>query len=442
MKNHVIVGVDPDGIAGKHGLCAGDVLCRINSENIRDVFDYQHQIKTSTNIRVAYLTKSGVECETVINNNGEDIGLIFENSLMDQYQKCRNNCVFCFVGQLPPTLRSRLSLREDDCRKAFFPWNRYEAYSTLVDTPMSEIERYIKYGLGPINVSIHSTEPDVRVKIFRNSNARDTMDKLKRFYDAGIEMNALIVLCPGLNDGMHLEKTLEDLFKLAPVLKTVAIGPVGLTKYRQGKEMIRLFSEDDAVETLQIIEKYQRMAMEKYNIVFAHGSDLLYYLANRAVPDSALYDGGLYRQLGNGVGMVRRFVNEFNEQLALTSTTNKRREISVATGKAFYSTMEALLARLSKKAPGITVHLYEIQNDYFGGNVAIAGLITGEDLLAQLRGKNLGSELLLSSEMIGGSGKFIDGIEITSVEKELGVTLNFNTKSGADFLREIVVNEG
>lgn len=437
MKTHSIVDIDKNGIGFKNGLRTGDQIIRINGCVINDVFDYEHLVCSSERITVDYLS-AGAEESMIIENHGHNLGLVFESTLMDEYRRCKNNCLFCFIGQLAPQLKLRLSLKEDDCRKSFFPWNRYEAYCTLIETPMDELERYVRYGLSPVNISIHSTDPETRVKIFRNPHAYNTMEKLKYLYNAKVEMNALIVLCHGINDGDHLEKTLNDLFELAPVMKSVAIGPVGMTRFRKENDIVKPLTSEDAQIAIQIIEKYQKLALDRYGISFAQGSDLLYYLANKTVPEEAMYDEGLYHQLGNGVGMVRMFCDSFLTELEGTESVDESKEISIATGTAFFPILRELLEALKEKAPNITIHIYEVKNNYFGGNVAVTGLTTATDLMDQLRGKPLGTTLYLSSEMIGGSGKFIDGITIKEVEEYLGTELDFNTSTGAKLVRMLL----
>lgn len=440
MKQHLVVDVIPKSLGAKIGFQSGDVICQINHMEIRDVFDYKYLLSKNQSVVITYI-RNGIENETSIKNEGQDLGIVFDSNLMDEYHRCKNNCLFCFIGQLSPQLKKRLSLKEDDCRKSFFPWNKYEAYCTLIETPMSELERYVKYGLSPVNVSIHSTDPETRVKIFRNPHASNTMEKLKYLYKANIEMNALIVVCPEINDGENLDKTLQDLFELAPVLKTVAVGPVGITKFQREQNMIRSMTISEAKHTLAIIKKYQTLAMDKYHIPFVQGSDLLYCIAGETVPNEAMYDHGLYHQLGNGVGMVRMFIESFISELELLKASDKHREVSIATGAAFYPILDNLLTLLHKKLPNIKVHLYKIRNNYFGGNVVVSGLITANDLMEQLDGKPLGSTLYLSNEMIGGSGKFIDGIAIDEVEDYLQVSLNFNTTFGKDLVASLLGNE-
>lgn len=437
MKTHAIVDIDKNGIGFNSGLRTGDQIIRINGCEINDVFDYEHFVCSSERITIDYLS-AGVEKTKIVENHGFDLGLVFESTLMDEYRRCKNNCLFCFIGQLAPQLKPRLSLKEDDCRKSFFPWNRYEAYCTLIETPMEELKRYVRYGLSPVNISIHSTDPEMRVKIFRNPHAYNTMEKLKYLYNANVEMNALIVLCHGLNDGEHLEKTLNGLFELAPVMRSVAIGPVGMTRFRKENDIVKPLTSEDAKIAVQIIEKYQKLAIEKFGISFAQGSDLLYYLANKPIPEEAMYDEGLYHQLGNGVGMVRMFKDSFLAELECTERNDEHKKISIATGAAFFPVLRELLAALKEKAPNIIIHIYEVKNNYFGGNVVVTGLITATDLMEQLHGKPLGTTLYLSSEMIGGSGKFIDGIAINEVEEYLGIELSFNTSTGVELVRMLL----
>lgn len=437
MKTHSIVDIDKNGIGYRSGLRIGDQIIKINGFEINDVFDYEYVVCSSTKITIEYIS-AGVSESVTIENDGCNLGLIFNSVLMDEYQRCKNNCLFCFIGQLAPQLKPRLSLKEDDCRKSFFPWNRYEAYCTLIETPLDELKRYVEYGLSPVNISIHSTDPVTRVKIFRNPHAYNTMDKLKYLYEAKVEMNALIVLCHGINDGDHLEQTLKDLFELAPVMRSVAIGPVGLTRFRKEHDIIQPLTSKDAQDAIDVIEKYQKLALKRYGISFAQGSDLLYYLANKPVPEERMYDEGLYHQLGNGVGMVRMFCDSFLTELGRTENVNELREVSIATGSAFFPILNDLLKAVKEKAPNIIVHVYEIKNNYFGGNVVVTGLTTASDLMEQLAGKPLGTTLYLSNEMIGGSGKFIDGITIEEVETYLKTKLNFNTSTGAELLKMLL----
>lgn len=306
---------------------------------------------------------------------------------------------------------------------------------------MDELERYARYGLSPVNISIHSTAPETRVKIFRNPHAYNTMEKLKYLYNVKVEMNALVVLCHGINDGAHLDKTLNDLFEFTPVMRSVVIGPVGMTRFRKENDIVKPLSSEDAKLAVQIIENYQKLARDKYGIAFAQGSDLLYYLANKPVPEERKYDEGLYHQLGNGVGMVRMFCDSFLIELECAERTDIHKEISIATGAAFFPVLQELLDVLKEKAPNVIIHLYNVKNNYFGGHVVVAGLTTATDLIEQLRGKPLGTMLYLSNEMIGGSGKFIDGIAINEVEDCLCTKLNFNTHTGQRLVIEILERE-
>ena len=352
MKHtHTVSSVENGSIGWELGIEPGDVLLSINGAEIEDVFDYQYY--TNDEELVLLIRKSdGEEWELEIEKDfDEDLGLEFDQGLMDEYKSCRNKCIFCFIDQMPKGMRDTLYFKDDDSRLSFLQGN----YITLTNMSDHDIERIIAYHLEPINISIHTMNPELRCRMLHNRFAGDALKKLQRLYEGGIQMNGQIVLCKGFNDGEELERSIREMSAYAPLLQSVSVVPVGLTKYREGLEPLESFTKEDAVQVLDTIHRWQKKLYEEHGIHFIHAGDEWYILAEQEVPEEERYDG--YLQLENGVGMIRLLKNEFAEALGERKGDEREREVSLATGKLAYPYLKEFAEQIQEKFPKVAVHL-------------------------------------------------------------------------------------
>ena len=432
-KGHKIKEVLPGSIAQELELTAGDVLLQINNEELEDIFDYQFLIQDEY-LEILIEKSFGEIWELEIEKDmEEDLGLVFENGLMDEYRSCRNKCIFCFIDQMPKGMRKTLYFKDDDSRLSFLQGN----YVTLTNMSDKDIDRIIRFHLAPINISFHTTNPKLRCEMLNNRFAGDALKKAERLFESGIEMNGQIVLCKGINDGEELRRSIEDLGKYIPCLKSVSVVPVGLTKFRDGLYPLEPFKKEDAKEVLSMIHKAQEEFMEHYHTHFIHASDEWYLLAEEPLPEEERYDG--YLQLENGVGMLRLFVNQVREAFDKREADEGHREVSVATGLLAAPTLEMLCQEGKEKFPNLKVHIYPIRNEFFGENITVSGLVTGQDILAQLKDKPLGSRLLLPCNMLrSGEQYFLDDIKVSEIEETLQIPVTITTQSGDDFVGELL----
>ena len=437
MKHeHIIKAVEPLSIAEELGIEPGDKLISINDNVIEDVFDY-HYLVNDEELVVLIEKADGEEWELEIEKDyEEDLGITFEQGLMDEYRSCRNKCIFCFIDQMPKGMRETLYFKDDDSRLSFLQGN----YITLTNMSDHDVERMVQYHLDPINISFQTTNPELRCKMLHNRFAGEALKKVDKLYEGGIHMNGQIVLCKGVNDGEELERSIRDLTKYLPYLQSVSVVPVGLTKYRDGLYPLEPFTKEDAIQVLDTIEGWQKKIYEEYGLHFIHAGDEWYILAEREMPEEERYDG--YMQLENGVGMLRLLMNEFDEALADLEGDDRKVEVSIATGKLAYPYLQRMIEKLQMKFPNVKVHLYWIRNDFFGEKITVAGLITGQDLTAQLKGRELGSKLLLPCNMLrDGEEVFLDDVTLTQVKDSLQVEIDIVKSSGWDFVERILNDE-
>ena len=434
MKHeHIIKSVEEGSIAWEMGIEPGDRLLQINGSIIEDVFDY-HYYTNDEELLILIQKENGEEWELEIEKDyDEDLGIEFEQGLMDEYRSCRNKCMFCFIDQMPKGMRDTLYFKDDDSRLSFLQGN----YITLTNMSDHDIQRIVDYHLEPINVSIHTTNPELRCKMLHNRFAGDALKKIQILYDGGITMNGQIVLCKGINDGEELERSIRDMTKWLPNLQSVSVVPVGLTKFRDGLYPLEPFTKEDAKEVLGIIHKWQKKIYEEYGIHFIHAGDEWYLLAEEELPEEERYDG--YLQLENGVGMLRLLLNEFEEAYEPLAGDGREIHLSMATGKLAYPYLKEMLERLKAKYPNLNVNLFEIRNDFFGERITVAGLITGQDLIAQLKGQDLGDELLLPCSMLrSGEEVFLDDVTVTELSDALQVPIDIVKSSGQDFIEAVL----
>ncbi len=431
-KQHTIDGVIPGSIAEELGLSAGDVLLSVNGREISDVFDY-HYLIHDEDLVVLVRKKDGEEWELEIEKDyDEDLGIEFSNGLMDDYRSCRNKCIFCFIDQLPKGMRETLYFKDDDSRLSFLQGN----YVTLTNLSDQDLERIIEYKLAPINISVHTTDPALRVMMLNNRFAGDALKKIDSLFSAGIEMNGQIVLCRGVNDGQNLERTISDLTRYMPKMQSVSVVPVGLSKHREGLYPLEPFTKRDAKEVLATTHKWQKICLERAGIHFIHASDEWYLLAEEPLPKEESYDG--YLQLENGVGMLRLLLDEFDEaffeikkkQLCVSPHT-----VSIATGRLAAPILKQLSARCMECFPEVTILVYPIRNDFFGEQITVSGLLTGRDLIGQLSGHNLGEKLLLPCNLLRGDEEvLLDDVTVSDLKTALQVDIDIVKSSGQDLL--------
>jgi len=434
MQNgHKISAVREGSIAQELEIEAGDVLFTINGEAIEDVFDYQFLCEDEyIVIEIEKANQEVWELE-IEKDEDEDLGLIFEEGLMADYKSCRNKCIFCFIDQMPKGMRETLYFKDDDSRLSFLQGN----YVTLTNMTEHDIDRIIKYNLCPINISFHTTNPELRCKMLNNRFAGDVFPLVDKLYKAEITMNGQIVLCKGVNDGEELRRSISDLLKYAPYLQSVSVVPVGLSKYRDGLYPLESFGHDDAVEVLNIIHSFQKIAYERYGMHFVHAGDEWYIMAGMEVPEEERYDG--YLQLENGVGMVRLFKEEFSAALEAESGDERIVSCSVATGVLAAPVLLEAVTMLRTKFPNVKVNIYTIKNEFFGEKITIAGLLTGQDLLKQLTGQPIGDKLLLTKNMLKwGENVFLDDMQADELGSTLKVPIKFVDSCGEDFLNAII----
>ncbi len=430
---HIIKNVLPGSIAEELEISAGDKLLAINDQEIEDVFDY-HFLANEEYLTVLIEKPDGEQWELEIEKEyEEDLGIEFEQGLMDEYRSCRNKCIFCFIDQMPKDMRETLYFKDDDSRLSFLQGN----YVTLTNMSDHDIDRIIRYHLEPINVSFQTTNPELRCKMLHNRFAGEALNKVDRLYEGGITMNGQIVLCKGINDGEELERSIRDLMKYAPQLQSVSVVPVGLSKYRDGLYPLQPFTKEDAKEVLHIIHKWQKKAYEEFGIHFIHGGDEWYILAEEELPEEERYDG--YLQLENGVGMLRLLMNEFEDGYESLNGDEIDREVSVATGFLAYPYIKRMADRIMEKYPKSKLHVYGIRNDFFGELITVSGLITGQDLIGQLKGKALGEKLLLPCNMLRIEEQdFLDDVTLQDVKDALQVPVDIVKSSGQDFIDAVL----
>lgn len=430
---HIVKNIRPGSIAEEMGIEPGDKLISIDGKEIIDVFDY-HFLAGEEHIFLLIEKTDGEQWELEIEKEEEEeLGIEFEQSLMDEYRSCRNKCMFCFIDQMPKGMRETLYFKDDDSRLSFLQGN----YITLTNMSDHDVERIVKYRLEPINISFQTTNPELRCKMLHNRFAGEALKKVDILYRGQIEMNGQIVLCKGVNDGEELERTIRDLTGYLPYLKSVSIVPVGLTKYRDGLYPLEPFTKEDAREVLSVIHRWQEKIYQEHGIHMIHAGDEWYVLAEEEVPEEERYDG--YLQLENGVGMMRLLFNEVQEALSAVTGDERQREISLATGRLMYPYIGKILEEIRKKFPNITTHLYAIRNDFFGERITVSGLITGQDLTGQLKGQPLGERLLLPCNMLKiGEPVFLDDFTLEEVENSLQVKTDIVKSSGQDLLDAVI----
>lgn len=406
--------VEAGSPAARAGIIAGDELVSINGHNIRDVLDYKF-FSYDKRLKIELARKK----IKVKKEEGEDLGLVFETYLMDKAKRCANNCVFCFVDQMPKGMRETLYFKDDDARMSFLLGN----YITLTNLSEEDIERIIRMHISPVNISVHATDPEVRKKMVRNPRAGECFEIMRRFTDAGISLNCQIVVCPGLNDGEILRRSISDMLSLGERIESIAVVPVGITKYRDGLYPLTPMTAQNAEETICIVEEIGEKTKLQRGDRVVYAADELYIKAGISLPEGSYYDG--YPQLDNGVGLMTLLYEEFRDALECMELPEHIESFCVATGVSAAPFIRKLIDELKEKCDNIdSAEVYAVKNNFFGETIDVAGLVTGRDLIETLRGKRLAKRLLIPSVMLRhGENVFLDDIKVTDVERELEVTV-------------------
>ena len=415
----------------------GDRLVSLNGNEVRDVLDYMYYSYDSK-LTAVFARKDGTQYSVDVKKPaGTELGLEFDDYLMDCAMECTNNCVFCFVDQMAPGMRETLYFKDDDARMSFLTGS----YITLTNLSDRELQRICDLKISPINVSVHTTNPDLRVAMMGNSAAAEIMNRIKKLSDAGITMNCQVVCCPGYNDGQELLNTIHDLAAFYPAVNSVAVVPVGLTKYRDNLVPLEPFTAEGAGLAIDTVEAFAAQCSEFYGSKIVYCSDEFYILAGRELPDDEYYEE--YAQLDNGVGMLRLLQVEFETALKMVdSTEGDAVPFTVATGEAAEPYLKKLLMTGMEKCANIKGQVYAIKNDFFGHQIKVAGLVTARDLIAQLKGKELGERLLIPTNMLRhGENVFLDDLTVKDVERELNVKVIDIPQDGADLLYAMLGEE-
>ncbi len=459
MCAHVISDVIKDSPAEKAGLKPGERLVSINGEVIEDIFDYQY-LGIGEQLTLSLESEDGSQRTAEINKDeDEDLGLIFDNGLMDDYRHCTNKCIFCFIDQMPPGMRENLYFKDDDSRLSFLQGN----YITLTNMSEHNVDRIIKYRLSPINISFQTMNPKLRCMMLNNRFAGEALAKVDRFYEAGILMNGQIVLCKGVNDGDELEYSLKELYKYVPVLESLSVVPVGLSKFREGLYPLEPFNKEDACRVIDKIESWQRKAYEEHGIHFVHASDEWYIMAGRELPEEERYDG--YLQLENGVGMLRSIMVEFEDSLreyadlygksaghSLSDRIRnafkrlpriKEESITMITGRLAAPYLERMCAQLHAVFPQRDVRVLAIRNDFFGEMITVSGLLTGQDILAQCMEaeakEELGDKLILPQNVVQADSELLlDDYVVDDLRRKLGKEISVVPNDGYSLLKAML----
>ncbi len=439
IMEHKIITVQQGSIAQELEIEPGDSLLSINGKEIKDVFDYQYYCNEEY-LTVLIRKVCGEEWELEIEKEyEEDLGLGFGEGLMDNYRSCKNQCIFCFIDQMPPGMRDTLYFKDDDARLSFLQGN----YITLTNLSQQDLDRIISYHMSPVNISVHTTNPNLRCKMLHNRFAgMEALDKIKRLYQGQIEMNSQIVLCLGINDGKELDRSIWDLSRFFPYMKSLSIVPVGLTKYREGLTKLKKFEKEDARNVLKQIENWQEKFLKELGTRFVHASDEWFLIAQVPIPTKEYYEG--YGQIENGVGMIRSFEDEVD--LALKKykelgylPKEKKSLISLATGVLAAPILEKQMEKIARYIHGLSFHVYMIENEFFGKDITVAGLLTGQDIIKQLTGKQLGKALLLPDVLLrSGEQILLDDLTIQDLEKALQIPIRIVQSDGESLLKQVI----
>ncbi len=440
MKKSIVIDkVIPNSAAMDAGIEPGDLLLTVNEQQITDIFDYRF-LTAESDLVVEVKKKNGDIWEIEIEKDQyEDLGLEFIDPLICEAKHCTNKCLFCFIDQLPKGMRDTVYFKDDDSRLSFLTGN----YVTLTNMKRNELDRIVRYRMTPVNVSVHTTDPELRIKMLGNRFAGDIIQKIKILTDGGIKINTQIVLCKGINDAAELDRTISDLYSLYPGVTSISVVPVGLTKWREGLYPLEPFTSYDAGNVLEQVGQWQKRLLEKHDTRLVYLADEFYIKAGANLPSYEEYED--FPQIENGVGLMALFTYEFHEFLREQGKKLDRqfegqpsRTISIATGRCAADHINEMTRILEKRYNNLKINVYAIENEFFGENVTVTGLLTGTDISRQLKGRELGSELLISRSMLkSGEELFLDDFTVAELSRSLGVQVTVVENDGADFIKTI-----
>lgn len=432
-NNKIIVKkVYPGSIAEEAGIEEGDVLLEINGSPVEDIIEYRYLISDES-LTLLVRKPDGEEWEIEVEKDlEEELGIDFDDYFLNSPKRCSNKCLFCFIDQLPKGMRETLYFKDDDSRLSFLQGN----FVTLTNMSDEDIDRIIKYHISPINVSVHTTNPNLRVRMLNNKKAGRLMEILKKLTAAGIYINCQIVACPGLNDGKELERTLDDLFSMHPNISNVAVVPLGVTKYRQGLEKLDTYNKKTATDMILLMEDLQKKFMGKVSTPFARLADEFYIMAERKLPEYEHY--GDFEQLEDGIGMIRFFENAVRESLSEVDSQRIHGSIAIITGTSAAPYMRTILKEAEIRL-GVCINIYEVKNEFFGEKITVAGLLTAGDIINQLKGR-IGEEtaLIPSSMLKAGEDIFLDDVTVSELQEALGVKIRVCSYTGEDLINTII----
>lgn len=432
-QSNVITFVEPDSIARELGIEPGDILMSINGQGVKDIIDFKYLI-CDEYIELGIQKEDGEEWVFEIEKDyDEDIGIEFKNPIIDRARSCANKCMFCFIDQLPKGMRETLYFKDDDSRLSFLQGN----FITLTNMSNNDIDRIIRYRISPLNISVHTTDPELRIKMLGNKRAGNIVELLKKLTDSGIDINCQIVLCRDVNDGDNLKKTINDLFSFYPRVKNVAVVPVGITRYREGLYPLKPYDKESSGKVIDLIEDMQGKIKADSGDIFVRCADEFYIMADRNLPGPEYY--GEYEQLEDGIGMITYFNENIKESLESLKDTKIEKKVSLVTGISPYKYILGACKEITDKIKGLSIDVYPVENRFFGGKITVTGLLTGRDIIEQLKGKDLKDLLLLPSNLLkSGEQVLLDGVTIGGLKNELNVDIRVCSPDGKDLIQKII----
>jgi len=438
-RQHEVIGIEQGSIAMELGIKVGDRLVSINGKVVNDALDYHLFVKEEVIDLVMYMKDHDEAWQFELEKDEEeDLGLIFDNNLMDEFRSCRNKCVFCFIDQLPKGMRETLYFKDDDARLSFLQGN----YITLTNMTEREVSRIVEYHLSPINISVHTMNLELRQEMLVSRFANRIVAYMDRLHEAGITMNGQVVLCKGLNDGEELSYTIEQLEKYVPQMQSMSVVPVGLSKHREGLYELEAYSKEECQEVLAMIHKWQKHFMETYGTHFVHAGDEFYIMAGMDLPKEDNYDG--YLQLENGVGMTRLLIDSFESQIeAVEPCQIEPKKITIATGVLIESILRGLIQKLMDKVDGLNVTVVGITNDYFGPSITVSGLLVGEDITKQLEVLDLGEKVYIPDNILRtGEAVLLDDMTQETLEQLIDAEVHLVNYLGETFIEDLMADLG
>lgn len=430
-----VLDVESGSLAEEAGIASGDILVAVNGHEIHDILEYKF-LTAEYEVTLTVKKPNGDIEEIVIENDYEDLGIVFEEDLLSKPQSCRNKCIFCFIDQLPPGMRKTVYFKDDDTRLSFLQGN----YVTLTNLTDEEIDRLIQLRVSPINISVHTTNPKLREFMLCNRFAGNLYERMKKLASNGIYMNCQIVLCPGINDNEELERSLRDMANLGGYVQSISVVPVGVTSYRDGLFPLKTYDKSASMAVVNQVEALQKEFQQSLGTRLVYLSDEFYLNSELPVPHADDYEG--FPQIENGVGLVASLREEIEIALGMIENKPRKRCVTVATGEIAYPFIRSMCDLIQQKAPGVSVSVVAIKNKFFGGGVSVTGLICGSDLIQTLKHEEKTDEILISSSMLkAGEDIFLDDVTLEEVQNELGVNIVPTDNDGFVFVEHILGEE-